>query len=178
MAINHSALVWRNREILDMLLCFSYYSVQDKVFLYLEYLCLDLPNEIKRLGEVRRKNVFVGGVQLEIEKREERKRSVSRSLAWAGLPPGSQQQQGRKETGMLECLDSFQICKYLGFCRSPQGGIFCFLITSRNPRLVWVGRTPKPSQCPPAMAGTTPPVPGAPSVQPGLGHCQGSRGKW
>lgn len=60
MAINHSALVWRNKEILDMLLSFSYYSVQDKVLLYLEYLYLDLHNEIKKLGEVRRKNVFVG----------------------------------------------------------------------------------------------------------------------
>uniref|UniRef100_A0A8C9N0F4 Fucose-1-phosphate guanylyltransferase n=1 Tax=Serinus canaria TaxID=9135 RepID=A0A8C9N0F4_SERCA len=28
----------------------------------------------------------------------------------------------------------------------------------------------------PAMAGTPPTVPGCPSVQPGLGHCQGSRG--
>lgn len=60
MAINHSALVWRDKEILDMFLCFSDYWVQDKIFLYLEYLYLDLPKEIKRLGEVRRRNVFVG----------------------------------------------------------------------------------------------------------------------
>ena len=35
-----------------------------------------------------------------------------------------------------------------------------------------------PTQSPPAMAGTAPTVPGcsSPSVQPALGHCQGSRG--
>lgn len=99
MAINHSALVWRNKETLDMLLCFSYYSVQDKVLLYLEYLCLDLPNEIKRLGEVRRKNVFVGRVQMEIEKRAQRRGSVSTKpgLGFAAFWFPAQVGKGRRE---------------------------------------------------------------------------------
>uniref|UniRef100_A0A8C9MXX8 Phosphodiesterase n=1 Tax=Serinus canaria TaxID=9135 RepID=A0A8C9MXX8_SERCA len=85
----------------------------------------------------------------------------------------------------LAAADSFCYKHFSKCCRVPVPGSWdstgkaLEIVASQNHRPVWLlWHLKNHPSATPAMAGTPSPVPGcsSPSVQPGLGHCQGSRG--